>query len=295
MLAAVSAVAAMAADAQVAVRQAGTTPAAMRKPTASVPTVDKRQFNLFNPTPREYLREMSADRPDTTESPITVDAGRFQIEASFFDYGRNRDGGIEEEVFTYGALNLKTGLLHNVDLQFVFDLYTEVRTRDRRLGGTETAEGSSDLQLRLKFNLWGNDGGRTAFAFFPFIKLPTGAELSNDKVEGGVILPLSIELNDRFSLGVMAEVDFVHDGESRAYETEFVHTAVLGVSLTEKFGTYMEYVGVAGATNFDYQASISAGVTYGLSADVQLDFGGRVGLNEAAEDGGVFTGITVRF
>lgn len=256
---------------------------------------DKRQYHLFNRTPRELLRDLSADRPDTTESPITVDPGWFQIEGSFFDYGRNDDGGIEEEVFTYGALNLKAGLLHNVDIQFVFDSYTEVRTNDKAADITETVEGFSDLQVRLKINLWGNDGGRTAFAFFPFVKIPTGSDLSNDNVEGGIILPFSVDLSERVGLGLMAEVDFVYDDEERSYESEFVHTAVLGFGLTEKLGTYVEYVGVAGTAGFDYQAGVSAGVTYAISDDVQFDVGGRLGLNEAAEDGGVFTGITLRF
>ncbi|MFN9973748.1 MAG: transporter, partial [Phycisphaerae bacterium] len=47
---------------------------------------DKSAFHLFNPTPRELLREVDTDRPDTTESPHTVDAGHFQIEFSFVDY-----------------------------------------------------------------------------------------------------------------------------------------------------------------------------------------------------------------
>ncbi len=169
------------------------------------------------------------------------------------------------------------------------------RAPDKRSDVTETVEGFSDLQMRLKINLWGNEGGRTALAFFPFIKVPTGSDLSNNNVEGGIILPFSVDLNDRFSLGLMFETDFVYDEDSRGYEAEFVHTAVLGISVTEKIGTYIEYVGVAGSSAFDYQTTLSAGVTYGISDDVQFDVGGRLGLNDAAEDGGVFTGITVRF
>lgn len=263
--------------------------------TAGQPAVDKRRFHLFQRTPRELLRDLAPDRPDTTESPITVDAGWFQIEGSFFDYGRNDDGSVQEQVFTYGAVNLKAGLLHNVDIQFVFDTYTDVRTEDKSAGVTETVGGFSDVQVRLKVNLWGNDGGRTALAFFPFVKIPTGSRLSNDNVEGGIILPFSVDLNERFALGLMAETDFVYDEEGRGYEAEFVHTAVLGISVTEKIGAYLEYVGVAGSAGFDYQATFSTGFTYGISDDVQLDVGGRIGLNVAAEDGGVFTGITVRF
>src|SRR4029434_324882 len=91
----------------------------------SNPVADKSQYHLFNPTPRELMREMSTDRPDTTESPYTVDAGHYQIEMSFFDYGRDRADGARTETWTFGAMNLKAGLLNNVDLQIVFNSYTE--------------------------------------------------------------------------------------------------------------------------------------------------------------------------
>jgi len=44
----------------------------------------KSRYTLFNPTPRELVREMNTDRPDKTESPYTPDAGHFQIEAAAF-------------------------------------------------------------------------------------------------------------------------------------------------------------------------------------------------------------------
>ena len=47
---------------------------------------DKSHYHLFNPTPRGQMRELSADRPDVTESPYTVDAGHVQLEMSFVDY-----------------------------------------------------------------------------------------------------------------------------------------------------------------------------------------------------------------
>ncbi|MDX2057383.1 MAG: hypothetical protein SFV24_06245, partial [Gemmatimonadales bacterium] len=36
----------------------------------------KPRFTLFNPTPWAQARELSTDRPDMTESPYTVPAGR---------------------------------------------------------------------------------------------------------------------------------------------------------------------------------------------------------------------------
>ncbi|WP_375396658.1 hypothetical protein [uncultured Sphingomonas sp.] len=40
--------------------------------------IDKSQYTLFDPTPRAAMRPFSTDRPDTTESPYTVDAGIFR-------------------------------------------------------------------------------------------------------------------------------------------------------------------------------------------------------------------------
>jgi Putative MetA-pathway of phenol degradation len=264
-------------------------------PEAFAIDADTGRNSLFNPTPREVMREMSADRPDTTESPITVDAGHFQVEMSLFDYSHDENDGVEVTTVTFGATNIKLGLFHNADIQFLFDAYVEEETREPD-GNSETVTGFSDFQIRFKLNLWGNDGGRTAFALFPFVSIPTGTELSGEHVEGGIILPFSVELVDRLSLGLMSEIDFVFDDEAGEYDTEFVHTAVLGIELTDALGLYLEYVGIAGsAPGFRYQAAFSAGVTYGLSDDVQLDAGTRLGLNDPAEDIGFFTGFTVRF
>src|SRR5687768_16538378 len=113
------------------------------------PPVDKPQFTLFNPTPRGLMREMSTDRPDTTESPYTVDAGHVQFELSFFDYARNDDDGVRTESLSVLPANVKLGLLNNVDIQFVFTPY--VREETDSAGGDEVAEGfSDDTQVRLK-------------------------------------------------------------------------------------------------------------------------------------------------
>lgn len=241
------------------------------------------RHTLFNPTPRDAWRELAPDRPDTTESPITVDAGVWVVEASYFDW--RRDGG--DDTFTVMATNVKVGLTERIDFQTVFDAYTW-----EDLASGVGAEGFSDVTLRLKYNVWGNDGGRTSLALFPFIKIPTDTALSNGQVEGGLILPFSVDLANGIGLGLMAEFDVVHDGIGD-YDLEFVHSAVLGFDVTERTGVFAEYVGVAGPG--DYQASIATGATLTVTDDLIFDAGVKVGLTGAAEDVGVFGGITKRF
>ena len=111
--------------------------------------------------------------------------------------------------------------MNDVDLQFVFEPY--VASDD----GMSTSRGFGDLQFRLKINLWGNDGGATAFAFMPFITIPTGADgISSDHVEGGLIFPFAMDLTDCVGLGLMGETDFVYgeqdDGDDTVDERDMI-------------------------------------------------------------------------
>ena len=76
----------------------------------------KSEDTLWNPTPRSEWRAMSADRPDFTESPYTVDAGAFQLEMSFVDYSQTDDA----ESTTLAPINFKVGRAPNSISTFIF-------------------------------------------------------------------------------------------------------------------------------------------------------------------------------
>lgn len=261
---------------------------------AAEPMKDKSGYHLFNPVPRELMRDLATDRPDGTESPYTVDAGHVQIEASLIDFTRDKGSGGRVETLTLMDTNLKFGLLNNMDLQIILPLWAEEQSLSE--GAQEIINGTGDVTLRLKMNLWGNDQGSTAFGIMPFIKLPTGTDLSNGKTEGGLISMFSWQAGEKWGLGLMAEIDAVYDEAEGDHDMQFVHTAVIGFDLMEPLGAYVEYIGIAADEgDFDYQAQLSTGLTWGLSEDVQLDTGVRIGLNEAAEDLTIFAGFSIRF
>jgi hypothetical protein len=77
---------------------------------------DKWSYNLFHPTPRALMREMSTDRPDQTESPHTVDAGHFQVELDALSAVFDHDESYGRDVRTTAwgtSLNVKAGLLNS--------------------------------------------------------------------------------------------------------------------------------------------------------------------------------------
>ena len=150
---------------------------------------DKGGCNLFNPVPENLMRDLSPDRPDVTESPYTVDAGHYQLEMDFANFTYNKTDGTTTKTWDVGDFNFKAGLLNNVDVQFVYDNYLNVQTKDNS-GKSTTQSGFGDFTTRLKINLWGDDGGTTAFALLPYVTFPTGTDgLGNGAVEGGVIFP----------------------------------------------------------------------------------------------------------
>lgn len=248
-------------------------------------------YSLLNPAPRHALRPLSADRPDATESPITVDGGRVQVEMSLVEFSR-QDDGPRVDTWAYAPINLKIGVLHDVDVQFLITPWV----REQRTG-EDDAGGFGDLGLRVKVNLWGNDGGPTAMGLMPFVILPTGDHPSAaEGIEGGLILPFAAELPAGLSLGLMAEFDFIRrDGDNR-YDAEFIHTAALGRDILEGVGVFVEYAAAQPFTSANgYRASLNTGLTFDLSAGLRLDVGVNFGLTPAADDLVLFAGMTLRY
>lgn len=261
---------------------------------------DKSGYTLFNPTPAEQMRELSTDRPDQTESPYTVDAGHFQIEMDFLNYTYDRDksGGanVRTKDLAVAPVNLKVGLLNNVDLQLMVDPYVESKTEDRVANTKTDVSGFGDITSRLKINFWGNDGGTTAFAMMPFVKWPLSAsDVRNGETEGGVIFILGYELPAGWGSAVMTEVDFVSDGVG-GYDTEFVNSITFGHDITETIGGYIEFFTVtSNAPGFEWQGQLDIGFTYALAENSQLDCGCNFGVTESAPDYQPFVGFSQRF
>jgi hypothetical protein len=262
---------------------------------------DKSGYHLFNPTPRELMREMSTDRPDKTESAYTVDAGHFQIEMDVFSYSYDRYNverrDVRAESLSIAPMNLKAGLCNNVDLQLILETYNSVRVHDRESGVMEKRRGFGDVIPRMKINLWGNDEGRTALSVMPYLKLPANQDdLGNNSVEGGIIFPLAIGLPRGFGMGLMTQFDFVRDESDNGYHPEFVNTITFSRDLIGDLGGYVEFFSVvSGEDDSPWIGTFDLGFTYGLTEDIQLDGGINIGVTRSADDWNPFLGMSWRF
>lgn len=269
---------------------------------AETGTQGKGSYNLFDPTPTVLLRELSTDRPDTTESPFTVDAGHFQFETTLLGYSRSHtdSAGTTTKAYEYGTTNLRIGLTNAIELSLIYAPYGMMRVSspDPTLAGRFS--GSGDLTVRTKFNFWGNDSfqkaGETALGLLPFVNIPTnkGNGISSDFVQGGVILPFAIKLTDKLDLGINGGVQWMHNDDMPGYHKEWIVTGSFGYDWSEVVSTYYEI-----AANFSTPQGdaiqLGTGISYKIGKNLQWDAGINFGITTAAPRLNPFMGVSARF
>jgi hypothetical protein len=221
-----------------------------------------------------------------------------QFEFDLFNYSYKDNGGPSEtsETRSYaGGVNVKVGIHHLADLQFVLGWErSELRFQHWSPSISNTvAEGFSDPLVRLKVNILGDDGGPVAMGLMPFVSIPLGStEVTADAWQGGLILPLAVELPHGFGLGMMYEIDVVSlQGENYS---ESVSSITVGRDLTRRIGAYAEYFQRMGSVSAsEWMPTLDFGITF-ANDDIQWDCGLNIGLNNQVDDINPFVGVSFR-
>jgi len=263
-------------------------------------TVDKSVYHLFNPTPSKHMRDMDVDGPGSTESPYTVDAGHFQVEMTLFGYSSYKEtfDGVKYRYdwWSIGPINLKVGLFNRLDMQLVLEPYNHAHERED--GYYEiTRQGIGDTTLRVKLNCLGNDDGRVALALTPYVRFPTSESgLGNDRVEGGIIIPVSVALPADFYLGLTGGIAKARSDGEQNYHTEYRGSAALARSLFGDLQGYVEYFNAQTTERgVGVVATFNTGLIYSLTDDLQLNAGVNIGLTTWADDWYGFVGAAWRY
>ena len=259
--------------------------------------VRKGGYSLLRPTPREWMRELATDRPDQTESPYTVDAGRLQLEMDFLQMTLDHAGAGAMQIASWSAapFNLKLGLLNNVDVQLVVNPYAHLRVDDANAPGARTASGFGNIATRVKVNFWGNDGGRTAFGVMAFVAWPLPAsELRSGRTDWGLIFPFAVSIREGWDLGAMTRIDVLANPEGGRH-TYLINSVTVGHSLTGRLGMYTEILAARGFGESEWLGQLDVGWTYAIRDTIRLDWGMNVGLVGSAPALQPFAGLSVRF
>jgi hypothetical protein len=244
-----------------------------------------KSYSLFNPTPRAEMREFSIDRPDVTESPISVDPGHFQFEG---DLVKVTKAATDEQVINIFSGLSKMGLTKSWDIHIGLELHNIYQDAE----GNTIDKGYGSTLIRLKHNFWGNDGeSRTAFGMIPYVSFPSGNPLKfKSDVSFGVGFPFSYDVSEKLGIGAQAQFDFIPDGEG-SRDLGFFQTVVVGGPLVGKMDYFVE--GLATFYNGHSIFNLNGGLIYNISDNVKVDIATNLGISEEAPTR-VYLGLSFR-
>jgi hypothetical protein len=236
---------------------------------------------------------LASDRPDFTEASCTVGAGVVQIEMGytvFYDDGDNRvvTHSFPETLYRIGVcedwLELRVGWSYLSETTTVGNL-------------SDTASGSLDLYLGVKFGLTPQQGLLPEMALVPQMLVPVGGPFSNDRVLPGINWLYGWDFTEFLSAGASTQINLrVDDGTGDTYP-EFAQSWTFGFTFTKKLGGYAEWfiLSPIDADTARTQHYLDGGFTYKVTNDLQLDIRAGKGVSSAAADFFSGIGAVVRF
>jgi cobalt/nickel transport protein len=241
---------------------------------------------LFLLLPLFPSTSLYAGRPLTTDDAWTVEKGKFQVESGI-DVSRQDN---HDREFT-PSLTLTYGLLERMDLGvgsgYLFFHPAEGRKEN----------GIADTEIKLKYRFMDEMGLRPAFAVAGILKIPTASEskgLGSGKVDFRINTLFTKNLGKQLALHLNLGYAFLNE---KGGDNEFNYSLACQFILAEKWTLVGE---IAGINNFnghkrDDPLSGLIGTTYQLTENLVWDAGVEIGMNRAAPDFRVTTGVTLFF
>lgn len=228
------------------------------------------------------------DRPDFTESAVTVAPGRFQLETGYTFSRRD-----ESKEHSLGEVLVRIGVLGAAELRLGLNSFAFLEDSEGDERGFQDVFLGAKIALaeaRPSFNLLS-----PGVALLIGSSVPIGSEGIGERDPiPEAKLALGWDLNETFSLGSNLNVALASaEGESFS---QFSGSLALGVGLTEELGGYLEVFGFAPSHPRGPDLSfLNGGVTVLATPDLQFDARVGVGFNESEPDYFVGFGFALRF
>jgi len=228
--------------------------------------------------------DLVTDRPDQTESAVTVAPGYLQVETGVLLTRDNSAGRDLEATELLGTL-VRIGISERVELRVGFDGFVSEEIERPAPRGRVDSDGFGDASLGAKLLLFEEDAARPQAAMLIESSVPIGeSEVSSDDYEPSVRLALSKDLRNGVSIGW-------NGGLAREEGDDILfYTLAAGFGLTDKNGAFLEVFG-----DSDDSHSIDVGWTYLVTPAAQLDLAVGAGLSSEAPNWFLGAGISLRF
>lgn len=223
--------------------------------------------------PAQVLGDMITDRPDKTESALTVPKGILQIETGFH-YEGDRESGVKVSFFNLNTTLFRLGVTDG------FELRLEGAYSKLSLNGNGVT-GMSPVKIGFKSQVSTSNGSSPDIAIVGgLVPANSGSRhFSDEHWSFDVTGAFGWSLPKKLDLG--ANIGLVTDTEFQSFQVP-VSTA-LGFPIDYKLGGFVELIGVFQKSD-DTQISGATGLTYKQNTDLQFDIYIGKGINKPAND-----------
>lgn len=217
--------------------------------------------------------ELVTDRPDQTESAVTVAPGSVQLESGVL-FTQDKKGRETLEVTEALGTLVRIGLRDRLELRVGFD----------GLISTGGASGLGDASLGAKILLAEETEDRPQMAVLVETSVPVGDDrFTSDDYVPSARLAVSKSFGEAVGLGVNIGAEFPENDEILFY------TLAAGVGVDDVNGLFVEIFGDSESSH-----SFDAGWTHLARPNLQFDVSAGVGITDEAPDWFVGVGVSVR-
>jgi hypothetical protein len=236
------------------------------------------------------------DRPDFTEASVTVGYGVVQLETGY-RYSFDDDGSSSTRSHSYPESLLRLGMLADW-----FELRLDWNNGEERTnefgGPIDSVSGAEDLGLGVKFALTPQENVLPETALVLQMSVPTGSDaFTADEVLPGFNFLYGWDINDDWSTGASTQLNRAVDDETGDSYVEFAQSWTVNRGWTDRVTSYSEWFVLAPCSADTNHAEnyFNGGFSVLLNDDVQWDIEAGIGLNDAADDYFVGTGLSIRW
>lgn len=226
------------------------------------------------------------DRPDFTESAVTVPGRSLQLESG---YTFTRADDADEHAL--GEILLRIGVLEGLEARLGVNSHTWVD------GVGEDVSGFEDPSVGLKWVLSeeGPSGGGLASALLLGTSVPVGdGDVGEEEWQPEVKLAASRGLTGELALA--ANVGYAYPSEDGRRFDQGSASLSLGIGLSERWGAYLEgFTIFPSGPSGDDEVVANGGLTFLVHPLFQLDARAGAGLTDAAPDFFIGVGIARRW
>jgi hypothetical protein len=229
---------------------------------------------------QDELPPISTDRPDQTESAVTVPVKTFQIESGF-TFGWDENEGVKTKDLGYNGTLFRYGLLSRLEVRLGGG-YGGLETTYESNDSTINTNGMLPMYLGLKWNILEGDGPIPTLAALTHVDIPptAGKDFDIDGAVQNFLLAGSWQLSKVFSFGF--NLGGLMNWKQSNWTTKY--TASLSFGILKWMGGFVELYGFVPTGEYT-RHSFDAGFVFPVRNNPQFDISGGMGISDSSTDG----------